>query len=275
MRTGFTRLTGVVILIGAIFGLALSVYGLFALWASKEQVSGGVIELFALTARTVNATDKMLVVVGSSLEQASGDMALIRDILGDTAGTIGESTSLVDTTASLMGEDMPAFIQNTQTSLDSVQTTARLIDDMLGTITRIPLLGPFLGRRYSPEVPLGTSVANVSRSLDPLPATFTAIQRDMQVASASLATVQGEVEALSRQIADIDTTISEATVVVDEYQLILTDLNERLARVQTRLPALLDTGYLALTVILIWIGISQLGALLHAAELLRPNPRIR
>lgn len=272
MRTGFTRLTGIVILVGALFGLVLSVYGLFGLWASKDRVAGGLIELVELTNRTVTATDNMLAVVADSLDQAGSSLVLMRGILDDTAETIGESTSVVETFTVLMGEDLPGFVRNTQSSLDSVQTTARLIDDMLGTITRIPLLGPFLGSRYAPEVTLAASVSNVRRSLDPLPATFATLERDMDVANASLLTVQAEIESLSRQITDIDRSIERATLVVGEYQLILADLNERLGLVQARLPVLVDTTYLALTVVLIWIGISQLGALLHAVELLRPTP---
>jgi hypothetical protein len=81
--------------------------------------------------------------------------------------------------------------------------------------------------------------------------------------------VQGEIEALSRQIGDIDDSIDRATQVVGEYRLILDDVNVRLVPLQQRLPALLDTTYLALTIMLLWIFISQLGALLHAVEMLR------
>jgi hypothetical protein len=112
----------------------------------------------------------------------------------------------------------------------------------------------------------------VSSALNPLQATFITLERDIRVASASLATVQGEIEALSRQITDIEVSIDQATVVVSDYQIILSDLNERLDRLQAILPALIDTFYLAVTVVFIWIGISQLGALLHAIDLLRPTP---
>ena len=268
MHTGFTRLTGVVVLIGAIFGLILSAFGLFALWSAKPTITSGILDVVALTSRTLDASDSMLQAINSSLEQASGDLALIRGILDDTSNTIGSSTDMMNDTADLMGEQMPQFIQNTQSSLTNVASTAQIVDDMLGAISNVPLLGPFLKSRYQPDVPLHTSVARVNRSLDPLPASFTSIQQDLQNASSSMSTVRADVDQLAQQVADIDTSVKDASQVVTDYQLILSELRARLTTVETRLPVLLDTLFLGGTVLLIWLAISQFGALLHAIEML-------
>lgn len=268
MRIGFIRLSGVVILIGAIIGLVFSIYGLYAIWTIKSDVTTSVVGLVSLSSRTLDATDSMLMVVSNSLDEASEDLGLIHEILDGTSQTIGETTSLIDDTAALMGNDMSGFITETQASLTGLQSTARLIDDTLGTISRIPLLGPFLTSRYTPEIPLHTSVEQVNRSLDPLSESFTQIQRDLEIASSSFDTIGGEVEALSEQIDDIETSIDEARFVVDRYTELLDELRQKVNSLEKNLPVLIDTTYLALTLVLVWLGVSQLGSLLHALQML-------
>lgn len=268
MRTSVTRLAGMVILIGAIFGLILSAYGLFALWAAKGDITEGVLDIFELTNRTFNATDTMLVTVNQTLDQATTNLGLMRTILNDTASTIGQSTVTIDDTAALMGDSMTQFVENTQSALVGTQSTAQLIDDTLRALSSIPFVGPSLTGRYTPEVPLAQSIEEVNRSLDPLDESFGKVQDDLETASASMATIQAELESMTEQLADIEQSIKEAKAGVREYQTIMEDTRDRVKTLEQRVPVVVDTTYLALTIVLIWVGISQLGALLHAAELL-------
>ncbi len=142
-----TRLAGIVILIGAVFGLILSVYGLYALWTVKPTVAAGIVDLLQLSNRTLDATDSLLETMNTSLQQADRDLILMKNILNDTSGTIDQATHTVDDTANLMGTDMTQFVQNTQESLTATQSTAQLVDDMLGTISKLP----FIGSRYTPR----------------------------------------------------------------------------------------------------------------------------
>ena len=268
MRTGIHRLTGLVILIGATLGLVLSFSGLYAVWTMKPVVTQNAQELLSLARRTLDATEGMLAVIGTSLDQAGQDLKLMRSMLQDTGATIGQSTSMLDKTASIIGETLPEFLSDTQTSLESTQKTARLIDDILTTLSNIPFIGGSLSSRYLPDMPLNESIAQVSLSIQPLGDSLTTIQSDMKTASATMATIQGEIEALSRQIEDIETSLQAAKKEVAAYKLILADVRDRLNKMQQRLPVVIDTVSLGMMVILSWVGISQLGALLHAAELL-------
>jgi len=269
MRVIFTRLSIVVTLIGAVLGLAISLYGLYAVWTIQPNLNQSLTELVGIASQTLEASSGMLTVMSSSLDQAGQDLALVRDILDSTGQTISQSTGMVDETAKLMGEQMPQFIANTQKALEGAQATARLMDDTLGTITSIPLIGPSLGQRYRPEVPLNESIAEINRSLDPLPKSFTTIQNDMKSSSASMATVQGEIETLSKQVGEIETSLANAKREVNQYQLTLASVQDRLDKVEKQVPVYLNMACLALTVVLIWLGISQVGSLMLVFELYR------
>ena len=263
-KSRFARLTGVIYVVGAIFGLLISVVCSAVLWSTKGEVTGSLIEIVSLTSRTLNATRETVQVVGTSLEDASNNLELIRSSINDVASTLEDSNGLLTSTAGLVGNDMVSFVEETQASLDTVQTSARLVDDTLRFISSIPLIGG----RYRPEVPLQESVAEVSRSLEPLPDSFNKIERELEVSAANLDIVMHDVKLLGDQVEEIDTSLTEAKEVVDKYRLILVDVRNRFDEIERRLPVALNTIYLGITAILVWIFITQAGLLLHGIEML-------
>jgi hypothetical protein len=263
-RSRFSRLTGVIYVVGALFGLVISIGSLFLLWTTRADVTRDVNATVNLMSRTLDATRDTIQVVGSSLGQASTDLELIRGIIQDVALTLDDSTGLITSTAGLVGGDMTSFVRETQISLASVEASARLVDDTLRIVSIVPFIGP----RYQPEVPLQESVASVSRSLDPLPASFGRISRELDVSAANLSVIQYEIELLVNQLDGIHTSITSAQLVVEEYRLILVELRSSLDGVENRLPAMIDTVYLAITALLISMLITQLGMLVHGIALL-------
>lgn len=264
-RSRFSRLTGVIYVVGALFGLIISVGGLVVLWTTRDDVTGGILNTVALAGRTLEATQETVLVVSDSLDQAGTELLTIQRILEDVAGTLEDSGGLLTATSSLVGSDMPGFVEEAQSSLTTMQASARLVDDTLRFVSSIPLIGG----RYRPEVTLQESVGEVSRSLDPLPETFRKIQRELDVSAANVDIIQSEVDQLAVEIDGIETSLSSAQSVAERYRLILVDFQGKYDRLEQRLPVLFTTIYLGLTLILIWIFITQLGLLLHGIQLMR------
>lgn len=261
----YDQLIAVIYIIGALFGIILSLGGAIGLWVTKEKITGQVTEIVSLMGRTLDATRTTVTVVNSSLENASGHLDLIQLMITDTAATLAETDGLISETSTMIGEDMVLFVEDTQSSLDTVQTSARFIDDFLRVVSNIPLIG----RRYQPSVTLQDSIAGVKVSLDTLPESFGNIQRELDVTAANMETIQVEMTQLAERVSLIDEEISEATRVAEEYRMILADVRTRWDVVEENMPAWLNTGYLALTALLIWIFINQVGTLIHGIALLQ------
>ena len=100
--------------------------------------------------------------------------------------SMDDSGGLIRSTADLVGVEMVGFVNNTQTSLTSVQSSARVVDDFLGLLSSLPLIGA----RYKPDVPLEDSIALVKTSMDPLPDSLLKIRRDLDVSAANVATLK-------------------------------------------------------------------------------------
>lgn len=265
----FSRLIGVIYVVGAVFGLVISLGGLLLLWTTKSNVTNSIIGVVALGGRTVEATSITVNVMGTSLDQAGTSLKLIQIMLVDTGTSLKNSGELVRSTGGLVGVNMVDFVDNAKSSLASMQNSAQVVDNMLRTITGIPLIGPWLGgQRYNPDVPLAESVAKVSKSMDPLPDSLKKIRSDLDVSAENIATVKSEVDSAAKQMDSIQASLTDAQKEVEDYKSIISELQTRYTRFQTRLPAVLNTFYIGLTVILIWILITQVGMLLHGIELM-------
>lgn len=267
-RINYSRLIGVIFVIGAVFGLIISIGGLILLWSTKASVTSQVTGTADLVGRTLKATSDTITVAGGTLDEAGADLTLIQGMLGDMAKTLGDSSGMISSTGDLVGTNMVDFVNNTKTSLVSVQNSAKMIDNTLATINSIWVVGPALGKGYDPNLKLQDSVANVSRSLDPLPDAFNKIKRDLDVSSANVATVKTEMDALVKQVDAIQSSLDEARQVVNEYRSIINNVQLRYDAFEKRLPAVITTFYLGLTLVLIWMFITQVGMLLHGIMLL-------
>jgi methyl-accepting chemotaxis protein len=263
-----SRLTGVIFVIGAVFGLVISIGGLIVLWSTRAEVTRQITSTAHLFGEALIATQDMIEVVSTTLDKAEADLDSVHQIIQDVSGSLDQSSGLISSTGDLIGNNMVDFVSNTQTSLSSVENSAKAVDSILTKITAIPLIGAYLGNGYRPDLPLQESVAKVNQSMDPLPDSLKKIRRDLDVSSANVATVQAEIAALATQVEDIQTSIKDARQVVVEYQRILSTVQARYDTFEKRLPVRIDTVYFGLTAVLIWMFITQLGMLLHGIELM-------
>ena len=255
--------------ISGILGLLIGLVGLIVLWGTRSSVDRDINATVDLIGRSLNVTEDTIAVVDTSIQKANTDLDMVQKMMSQMSDSLGSSREMINTTADLVGGQMVDFLDNTRTSLDAVQTSANVVDNMLRTITGIPLIGPWLGgQRYNPAIPLGDSVANVKKSMDPLPGTLTGIQKDLKTSSDNVATIKGQIDALSQQVEGIRLSIADTRNVVNEYRDVLSVVQTRYQLFQNQLPLAINTVYILLTLLLLWILLSQAGMLLHGLELL-------
>jgi len=151
MKHTLLRIAGITLIIAGIAGLIFSIGGLFVLASVEKTVEATLAEQLAIIDRTLVATADGLELADASLGQAVSTTKALQTTLDNTGQAIGDTVPMVDSINDLLGQQLPATIANTQATLNSVAQSAQLVDDILGAISLIPLLGT---DRYSPEVPL-------------------------------------------------------------------------------------------------------------------------
>jgi len=178
---------------------------------------------------------------------------------------IGDTGPMVESVADLLGEQLPAAIKSTQDALTSVAASAKVVDDVLAVMTAIPFVGT---DKYDPEVPLQQSLEEVAASLDDIPNSLGAAQEGLTSTSGNLEGLQEDFTTMASNIGQIATSLESAQSVLVEYQLIVADLQTLAASVRQGLPEWLRLLRLAFSLVLIWLGIAQIGLLTQGWELI-------
>jgi hypothetical protein len=192
-------------------------------------------------------------------------MKSIETTFTNTAAALKSTSDMTASIGSMLGEELAGILMETQNSLTSVQASARLIDDTLGIISRIPLIGA----RYAPDVPLATSIERVNTSLDPLPDTLSDVQTNLVNTSEDIARLEGDLEALSTHIQDLNTQLKDAHAVLSDYQAITLETQAGLAGLEENTPNMVQAFIWAFGAFLLWLLLSQLGLLLLGLHMLR------
>jgi hypothetical protein len=145
-----------------------------------------------------------------------------------------------------------------------------LVDDILGFITVIPLLGT---DRYNPEVPLHQGLAEVADSLDGIPNALGTAEQGITAAGANLETLTGDFDQMAAEIGQVAATLEGAGPVLVQYQQVVADLQGLVTTVRDGLPQWLDWLRLGLSLVLVWLGIAQIGLIAQGWDLVGRSRR--
>lgn len=270
-RRIFLRLVGFALLLGGIAGLIFSVAGLIVLDRVRDQAETFVSEQIDLVDQALSTTADGLALADTSLSQAQTTVGTLEQTLSGVSLGISDTVPVLDAIADLLGEQLPTTIGVTQETLYSVATSAQMVDDVLTLITSIPFLGT---ASYSPDMPLHQGFEEVATSLDGIPASLEAAEGGLTVTHDNLLVLQQDFSSMAGDIGLVATSLEDARSVLDQYQKIVQDLQGMLSSARRSLPDWLTGVQVAASLVLIWLGIAQLGLITQGWELIMRS-RIR
>jgi methyl-accepting chemotaxis protein len=268
MRHITTRLAGLLIIFGAILGLLIAGYGLVLLWRAEPGASDTITSTIDLLDTTLTTTSDAMFMVNDSLLEMKGNLGIIRLSLENAGQTMQATANVTSSVADLIGEDFSSVVLETQHSLSSVQNSARMIDNTLSLISGIPLIGPSLSAGYRRDMPLESSIREVSSSLEPVPDSLKDVQSGLQQTSQNFELMKKDLDDLAVTIDEIESGLTSAEVVMTDYQTLIVRTQDRLKTARAAAPGLVRTLLLFSVAFCIWLVIAQLALLLQGFELL-------
>ncbi len=260
------RLFGFLLIFAAAMGFIFSVVGIVEIWRYRPVVEQNASETLALSDQTLIATQGGLTAVSQVMQTTTADVASLQTAIQAVAQTIYETHPMLNTLTQLTSKDFPATIDATQTSLASAQSSALLIDNVMGALTSIPLLST---APYKPAVPLHTALAQVSASLDSLPPALATINSSLADGTANLDSVEGELNDMSETTKEIGVALGSSQTIIDQYKSVTVQFKLRVEAAQRAIPASFTMITWIITVFLIWLLIAQLGLCIQGLEILR------
>ena len=259
------RIMGIVLIVVAAISLLVSLVGVFEIWTLRQPVVDATIAGVNLFAETLDTTSDALLVASASLQSASDTVTTVERTSLAAAQTVSTTRATLGSFSILMGKDLPTSIDATRTALKSAQSSAVVVDNVLTTISRIPLINI----RYNPDVPLSVALGDVAKSMDNLPPTFTAIERNLNTTGNGLDQLVTSLTELPKTTQQAQRNIVEAQKVVVRYQTQVERLQALTLQFKSSLPMASTVVTLGIVFLVFWLGVLQAHVLLRGFELLK------
>jgi methyl-accepting chemotaxis protein len=268
MRQITARLAGLLLIFGAILGSLTAAAGLVWVWQAEPGASVAITDTIDLLDTTLTTTADATLMVNGSLVQMKDNLGVIRISLENASTTMQSTADVTGSVADLIGEDFSNVVVETQQSLSSVQNSARMIDSTLSLISGIPLIGPSLSGGYRRDMPLESSILEVSNSLEPVPASLRDVQNGLQQTAQNFELMGNDLDDLIVTIDEIETGLSSAEAMMTDYQGLFTRSQERLQNARTAAPDLVRMLLWIGTAFFVWLLIAQVALFLQGVDLL-------
>jgi hypothetical protein len=161
----------------------------------------------------------------------------------------------MDEMAGLVEDDLPQSIEASLIALEALEETAAVIDQLLRALQQFGL------GDYDPEIPLDQAVAQAGAGLEPVPGSLRAMGAGLTQTSKSLEQVESGIGLMGDHMLGIRQNVVDADEAIGSHLSTLRQLQTRVAVVRRTVDRPIQLVAWGATLLLVWIGLSQLAIL--------------
>jgi chromosome segregation ATPase len=245
------------IILGGLF-LVLSVAGIFATWIYNEPLTQKV------TAQ-LNDIDSQLAQAQTTLQSSEQELARALRIVDGAQTTLEKLTrqtssaaSLFDSIQSTLDDRLLPELKTTRTRIESARTSLEGLQSVLTGVSN-----------FIPGVDLsapGKVVSDLIASTKSLDTEISNVETVTQQASTFVSDTSF---LLGGDLSGTRDSLQNFLTSIHEYQKKVADWRQQTDELKTNAPKWIDQASIALTIFLLWFGISQFGLLLHGLNMRR------
>lgn len=285
MHQVLRRIVGGVIVLMGVLGLIGGLYGAYALQGAAVKLERDVTSGMDFGLEGLEVVSDTL----QALIQTVDDTAAVMDAAvassESTAETLAALEPAVQELSDIVATDLPDNITAIQDAMPALEQASSTIDQTLRTLaafewsTRLPIinyeLGFGLGVEYDPLVPLDASVAQLSEALTRLPTHLEGIEANLAQTEQELGETAESVEEMGESLATVSQDLQTISEVIAEYDDLLARATRQVRQVRWGIRDRIQRGRITLSVMLIWLTLSQLAPLYLGCTLLSTRPEAR
>lgn len=257
------RILGILLALSGALGIALSVLGILYVWRATDDVVAAADDALELASDTLDNVERSLDVASTTLDDAVIAVEALHTTTLGVAETLSSTQPTLSGMADLAEEDLAQSIESTRAALETMQETASVIDVTLRGLSRFGV------GSYDPEVPLDQAVATMAADLKPVPGGLRQMGAGLRQTSASLHSVQGGVALMGDHISEIGSDIDDANMIISSQTDVVQELQERVHTLRENASQPIRVVAWGMTLLLIWIGLSQLALIQWGISLWR------
>jgi hypothetical protein len=272
----FKRLLGLIIIAVACLGIFIG-YGMFRYGGEVlDNLVTEVVVAIDLLDRTIDTTKEGLVNTRASLAEVNNSLDTVETTTRNVSRTVADTQPLITQVNTLVTQEVPNSLDAVQQALPNLVNVAGTIDNTLMALSTFGFEQSFfgiplafdLGIEYNPDARLDTSIAVLGETIEDLPGQLRTIEGDLDNTSDNLDELSANLVVLADDLGKINESLAQFDAVLGGYIIILDDVKAELARLENSLPAQIEAVKMALLVVALYIGLTQLASLYLGAELL-------
>ncbi|PWH16871.1 MAG: hypothetical protein DDG60_03435 [Anaerolineae bacterium] len=265
MRRAISSLLGTLLLVTALTGISISIYGIIGLWHMETEFKLNLLETLALVDTTLQTTSDGLAVAARALEQADSALASLTQAVEAAGNSVENTLPVIDTLSTVTTRELPQTISQSQQAIQAAQNSARIIDSTLAALASIPLIGL---RGYDSSRPLSEALAELSKSLDPISSSLRSMEESLNTSRNSLSNIGSNTDEIANNLTEIRNSLAQSQQVIAEYTQVVKTLHEKIKTTQKTLPKTLDQATWFISIALAWLGLTQIGLFIQGLQML-------
>ncbi|GEM_PF-1443105 len=234
---------------GVFLGLVL----LIVIVRLRPRLVNRSLEFLSTTESALATTRSGLSIAGSSLETVLSGLEEAVSSLDALESSLDELPRLNEKIGGLLDGEISQFTAESEAALRSAAASSRLIDNALGMLAKIPLIG----LDYRPQIPLETSLGDLADSFGEMPANLAVLRTDLDQSAASLAGLAASTSQLSGELNQLNEDLKNMQPLLDNYADQFTAYNSQLQELKQSLPRWVNGISAILALLLIWFVINQ------------------
>jgi prefoldin subunit 5 len=258
------RLVGLVIVLIGLAGIALSLGGI--IWVQRMSDRPP-----ALVESRLILLEDSLTTISDTAETTAQGLSTVSDSLLNLQGITLRWTDVVsntypslDAADGLITEDVPDRIRAIQDSLPALQQTAGVVDQTLIRLTQLQSLLANLGLVstpsifYNPDKLLSAAVGEFGTSLQGLPERLESVDPNLELVRQQLVVVEDTILAVNATNKAVSDDLERLVENVKRFEELMGELEEVPGDLRSDLTRLTRAAKPVVTLVLAWLGFSQL-----------------
>jgi len=259
MRSFLNRALGIALISATSIGLLLSIFFLVQVWRLRNPVKARLQSILNQTSSVLQTTSQGLEVIDQIVHNVYSSTIYLDSTTSALAQTLKSTDLFIGSAGDFLGEDVINTITNTQRTLETAKSSAQVIDNIMFTLSRVPLIGI----DYNPSLPLNQALGQVSDSLDPFQGSLKSFQTNLQSTQADLKTFNEQLLILDKNIKAINQNLASSQAVIDDYRAQALAYQSSIAEVKDALPGWINATCWILSLVILWVILIQIGILLQ------------
>jgi hypothetical protein len=257
------RILGILLALAGALGILLCVLGVLYVWRAADRVAAAADDAAGLLADTLDNVERSLDVASTTLDDAVAAVEALHATTLGVGETLSSTHPTLDGMADLAKDDLAGSIASTREALEVMAETAGVIDRTMRGLSQLGV------GDYDPDVPLDQAIAAAGEDLEPVPDGLRQMGDGLRQTGTSLQSVQGGITQMGDHILEIGKDVGSANAILGSQTDVVQRLQERLHALRQNVDQPIRVIAWGVTLLLIWIGLSQLALIQWGISLWR------